>query len=559
MIPLLLLACLAEPQAPPALWIDGTPLIPGLLEIDRTHDPAFPPSGRLTGRSAPEVGTQANFWSIDYSSSPYGEFYLTSATCRAVGERTYIFVEDAVWDVHYDQEAVEAFAEALEDATPSGPQGIVQRDTGVFGPVPDAIDGDPKVYFLVQDIRDGFDPGQGGAFIAGFFSPYNQFTDQEAYLYYGGHSNEVEMLYIDCHPGNAADAAYTASHELVHLIQWGIEPFSGEELWVIENQAQSGTWVCGYPAYQVETFLEVGGITPIKWTNLDPMTVEYVAGYGSGFLFFSWLAEHCGGEEFLHHSLRSVETGIAGVEEAIGAATGTQPDMAGLLEDWMLACWIDDASWGDGLYGWESFRIADYDTVSPGNRPGLDYTGEIESVPYADTDRSMASYQGRYYRLGGGLEGSFRAAADGLGDLSAHLFAPGGADPALEELGTGAANDVALALPAEGDVLLLCRSFAGLLLDVSAGSVAGSADDFAVFPQPCTGTLYLQFLSSGAPATLAVFTVDGGLAEVVAFPAVPGGEATLGYDGASGLASGVYLYRFTQGGRTETGSFAVVR
>jgi hypothetical protein len=554
---LLLLCLLVQIQTPPAWWIDGTPLIPGLMEIDRIHDPAFRPSRPPAGTDSPAVGTQVNFWSIDYSSSPYGEFYLTPATCRFVGERTYIFVEDAVWDIHYDQAAVDAFAAALEDSTPAGDSGIVVRDTGVFGPVPDAIDGDPKVYFLVLDIRDGFDPSQGGAYFAGFFSPYNQFTDEEAYLYYGGHSNEVEMLYIDCKPGDADDAAYTASHELVHLIQWGVEPFSGEELWVVENQAQAGTFVCGYPAFQVETFLEVGGVTPIKWTNLSPLSVDYVAGYGAGFLFFSWLTEHYGGEAFLYHSLRSLETGVSGVSEAIEAATGRPADMAALLGDWMLACWIDDPDFGDGLYGWEAFRIADYDTVSPGNRPGLDYTGEIETVPYQDLGVSMSSYQGRYYRLGDGLEGSFRAAANGLGDLAAFFF--DGQAGSIEPVVTGAANDAALSLPAEGDVLLLCRSFAGLALDVAAGSVAGSAGEFAVFPQPCTGTLYFQFLSNGESAVLSVFSLGGGLAETVEFGPVASGEATLGYEGASGLASGVYLFRFAQGGRTETGSFAIVR
>jgi hypothetical protein len=553
----LLLCLIMQLQAEPALWIDGTPLIPGLMEIDRIHDPAFRPSGPLSGTDGPAVGDQVNFWSIDYSSNPYGEFYLTPATCRFIGERTYIFVEDAVWDIHYDQAAVEAFATALEDSTPSGDMGIVVRDTDVFGPVPDAIDGDPRTYFLVLDIRDGFDPSQGGAYIAGFFSPYNQFTDQEAYLYYGGHSNEVEMLYIDCKPGDSDDAAYTASHELVHLIQWGIEPFSGEELWVMENQAQSGTYVCGYPAFQVETFLEVGGITPVKWTNLSPFSLDYVAGYGAGFLFFSWIAEHYGGEAFLYHSLRSVETGVSGVSEAITAATGQTHDMAELLGDWMLACWIDDPAFGDGLYGWEAFHIAQYDTMDPGNRPGLDFTGEIDAVPYQDTDREMASYQGRYYRLGDGLQGSFRAAASGLGDLSAFLF--DGQSGSLERIETGTANDVALGLPAEGEVLLLCRSFAGLTLDVSAGSVAGSSGAFAVYPQPCAGTLYLQFLSTGDSAVLSVFALGGALAETVEFGPVASGEATLGYEGASGLASGVYLFRFTQGGRTETGSFAIVR
>ena len=553
----LLLLAMVLPAANPASWgIDGTPLVPRIMEIDRRHDPSFRPSGPLQTDSGHEIGDTINFWSIDHSTE-YPVFYLTAATCRFVGEQTYIFVEDTQWDVHYDQEDVEIFAAALEDSTPSGPGGIVETDIDVFGQPPDAIDGDPKIYFLVLDIRDGFDPEEGGAYIAGFFSPYNQFTETEAYLYYGGHSNEVEMMYIDCFPSDADDASFTASHELVHLIHGGVKPFSSEELWVIENQAQSGVYVCGYPAFQVETFLEAGGVTPIKWTNLPWGSIEYVAGYGAGFLFFSYLYENYGGVDFLYRSLRTSERGISGVEQAIHDVTGIDPDMNAILQDWMLACWIDDPDFGNGKYGWEAFRIADYDTTDSGNRRGLDYTGQVLNDPYTDYNNHMFSYQGKYYELGSGLTGSFRATASGLGDLYAYVFDAAGGK--LEVFDTGAANDVAVALPAEGTVLLLCRSFAGLDLDVSSGSVTDSAGEFAFYPQPCTGTLYFQFYSTAGDAVLSIFSLSGEHVESVNLGNTDYGETTLAYTGASSLASGSYFFRFSFGNTIETGSFTVVR
>ena len=549
----LILALILQNTAP-AWWIDGTPMVPGIMEIDRRHDPSFEPTGPLHTAKGHNVGDTINFWSIDHSTA-FPVFYLTSATCRYIGERTYIFVEDTQWPAHYDQAAVDEFSAALEDSTPSGPGGIVETDIDVFGQPPDAIDGDPKIYFLVLDIRDGFIDSLGGAYIAGFFSPYNQFTETEAYLYYGGHSNEVEMLYIDCHPSNQSDAAYTASHELVHLIQWGIQPFSSEELWVIENQAQSGTFVCGYPAFQIETFLEVGGITPIKWTKLEDI-IEYVAGYGAGFLYFAYLYENYGGEDFLYESLRSSDRGIAGISETIRNVTGSNPDMNQILLDWMLACWIDDPNFGNGKYGWDSFRIADYDT-SPGNRPGLDYTSEITEDPYLHTGDHMSSYQGRYCSVDSVLRGSFRAAASGLGTLQAFVYDSTGSS--LLEVDTGSANDVAVSLPLEGDILLLCSSFSGLDLDISTGSVASSEDTFAFYPQPCRGTLFFQFWSGGGDAELSVFSLSGSYVETVYYSNAGSGETTLAYSGASDLASGTYFFRFSQGGRVETGSFAVVR
>ncbi len=526
------------------LGIDGTFHYPQIQQMDLRHDPANEPTGPLAGRDGPhQVGDTINFWAMD-ESGPVPMFYLTSATCRHSGDLSYIFVEDTQWEITFDQEAVDSLAAALESE-----DGIIATNSRYFGDIPDLIDEDPRVYFLILDIRDGYGVAGQDWYIAGYFSPYNMFTEWEARNYYGGHSNEVEMLYIDCYPGLMEDATYTASHELVHLIQYGIKPFSGEELWVIENQAQTGTFLCGYPAFQVETFLEVGGVTPIKWTGLsDP--IEFVAGYGSGYLFFSYLFENYGGEDFIWNSMHSSTKGVQGVLESIEAATGQTADLDAILEEWMLSCFIDDPSLG---YGWEAFSIADYDTVNPGNRPGLDFTGIVDDTPWSDPWHDLLGFQGQYYDISQGLSGSLRVEGTGIGTLSAWFL--GGNN--LTELDTGSAYDVAVDLADGGTLMLLCNSFAGLSINVHAGSVGG-AGTFAVFPNPCLGDLFFQFSSTGEPVTLSVFDQAGTHVETVTLQASQG-ETVLTYPGASELSSGVYFYRFQQGSRTETGRVAVVR
>jgi hypothetical protein len=545
--------------APGPVWmVDGTIMDPVAMNIDRKHDPSFVRSGPLAGSDGGhEIGDNINFWALNHSTSPL-TFYLTPATCRYVGSNTYIFVEDSQWPDPFGQAAVDELAAALEDSTPGGYGGIVETDVEFFGPIPDELDNDPRVYFLVLDIRDGYDPSSSEPqlVVYGFFSPYNQFTDLEAWLYYGGHSNECEMLYIDCFPAEMEDAAFVSSHELVHLIQWGIKPFSGEELWVIENQAQTGVYLCGYPADQVTTFLEARGVTPVKWTSY-PDDLRFAAGYGAGFLWFAWLFENYGGADFIWNSLRATTRGLAGVTEAIAQATGSSPDMETVLRDWMLANWIDDKEFGSGIYGYETFSIADYEPSSGGNRNGLDYDGIIESVPWADPWHTMNSFSGNYYRIGDGLTGSFRAEGSGIGHLEAFLY--DSLAGTLSGLDTGSANDVALSLSETGDVLLLCNSFAVLDLDVSAGSIQGSGEDFAVYPDPCFGDLYFQFISDGASVTLSVFDASGGHVETVDYGSPGIGETTLTYQGASELASGVYFYRFAHGSHVETGKFAAVR
>ena len=121
----LILALILQNSAP-AWWIDGTPMVPGIMEIDRRHDPSFEPTGPLHAGKGHSIGDTINFWSTDHSTA-YPTFYLTSATCRYIGSSTYIFVEDTQWNVHYNQAAVDEFATALEDSTPSGSGGIVEN------------------------------------------------------------------------------------------------------------------------------------------------------------------------------------------------------------------------------------------------------------------------------------------------------------------------------------------------------------------------------------------------------------------------------------------------
>ncbi len=536
----LLMVLLASRPMP----VGGTFHFPEVMEITERHDPALAPTGQLAARGGGHrTGDTVNFWAQSFVGE-YVTFYLTSATCRAVGEKNYIFVEDSQWGVNFDQTGVDSLLAALEGST-----GIVGRLEENFGPIPDEIDQDPRIYVLVLDIPDGWDPVTSPSYIAGYFSPYNQFTEFEARLYFGGHSNEVEMLYVDCWPGRMSDASYVASHELVHLIQWGLKPFSSQDLWIIENQAQAGPFVCGYPAFQVETFIQAGGVTPINWTSYDPSGIEYVAGYGAGFLLFSYLMENYGGRDFIWNSLRVDSRGVRNVTESIALATGQTVEIEHVLRDWMLSCFIDDADRG---YGWKEFKISQYDTQPPGNRPGLDWTGIIEGTPWQDPGVNMGSYQGLYYRIAPGLEGSLRIGTSGIGRMMAYILTENDLVP-VNVSGTG---EVAVPLQTPGTLVLLNNAFAGLHVTASAGSVGGG---LAVFPNPCLGDLYFQFTSPGCNVSLSVFDQTGALADTRDFGYQQSGERVLVYTGAGELASGIYFYRLVRGEHVESGRFAVVR
>ncbi|HQH79481.1 MAG TPA: hypothetical protein PK535_10980, partial [Synergistaceae bacterium] len=85
--------------------VGGTFRYPEVLRIEKTHDPSLAPTGALALSGGAQVGDRVNFWAQDFTGE-YTTFYLTGATCRAVGERAYVFVEDTQWGVNFDQDGV---------------------------------------------------------------------------------------------------------------------------------------------------------------------------------------------------------------------------------------------------------------------------------------------------------------------------------------------------------------------------------------------------------------------------------------------------------------------
>ena len=57
------------------------------------------------------VGDTTEFWSWDLSVMP-PLWIQTPSTCRAVGEKSYLFIADDQWNINIDQEVAERIAEA---------------------------------------------------------------------------------------------------------------------------------------------------------------------------------------------------------------------------------------------------------------------------------------------------------------------------------------------------------------------------------------------------------------------------------------------------------------
>jgi hypothetical protein len=303
--------------------------------------PDHPPARLSPPKLSPDylVGDTRDFWSWDLSVMPPRDV-LVPSTCRAVGTHAYIFVADDQWGVNASQQNVDHILDVLDNVTPTGSidpaQGIIPNEVDVFGPVPDALDGDPKPIILLMELQS-----YGGNQFDGFFNAYNQYPDDYTVQNYGYHSNECEMVTVNSaiRPVVSDMTISILAHEFQHLIHWGGDP--DEESWVNESCSEAAMVVCGYH-------------TDIAWLN-DYLSNPSVAlydlehvHYGACLLFGTYLYERFGAG-FLNTLVAEPTHGQTGITGSL-SASGNPLSMNELLLDWATATVGDHLGTSDPLY-----------------------------------------------------------------------------------------------------------------------------------------------------------------------------------------------------------------
>ncbi len=319
------------------------------------------------------VGDPKTFWRWDLSVMP-PSWVQEPATCRAVGELSYVFVADNQWDINMNQEDVDLVMSFLEDSTLNTTDyGIVEMDTLFFGPIPDELDADEKVIFFFSEI------GQFGGYVFdGYFSSFNQMTEAEAQQVAPpegpAHSNECEMLYMSCYPVNPTSMSTLSvlSHELEHLIHWGTDYY--EESWVDEGCAELAMVLFGHP-------------DPISDFNTDPnnnlttWTIDEFWEYDQVMLFFTYLYEQFGAE-LIKEIVRNPSQSTAGIDAAF-ANVGIDTTFTEVFTNWTLANFIDDTNFAEGQYGYELLNLPTF---------AFEYLVGGYPFNYSDNMNNCASY-----------------------------------------------------------------------------------------------------------------------------------------------------------------------
>lgn len=285
-----------------------------------SREPGLPPA-------AYQVGESREFWAWDLSVMPPG-FRRVTATCKAVTDGSYVFVEDDLVARGKVTDAdVARIDTALHERTPifsvAPGKGILELEQDHLGTPPDALDGDPRVYFLVLRLDEfngmGFD---------GFFNAFDQMTEEEAWGQYQQHSNEAEVLYLNGERGDISSSYMRGvlAHELAHLIAHN---YDGEELpWLSETLGEAAMQLCGY--YTDKAHVARQARKPER-----PLVSGSYANYGAGFLFSAYL-RGLEGPEVWGELLRDPGKGRASVEGVL-ASLGREVGFDELFAAWGAA------------------------------------------------------------------------------------------------------------------------------------------------------------------------------------------------------------------------------
>ncbi len=280
-----------------------------------------------------------SFWAVDFISNGS---YVVNAAKVAEGAHCYVYLENGQ---NVDSTTINAIANQFDTV-------IYPTDTVAFGNEPNpGIDGDPKIYILLLNVRDGFNPGSP-SFVAGYFDP----TSKYALSSQNPDSNQKEILYLNVNPATqfipgSIDFYATIAHEFQHLIHWEQKTHQrnvSDETWLDEAMAQVARTYCDYgPDY--DSVFDYEHDANHSLTSFD----ETVGNYGMVYLWAQYLQEqfdpaaitltsHSIFWEMLHNSA----TGIAEVNAALTAAGSTR-DFTAVFRDWAVANYSGNAiTWG---------------------------------------------------------------------------------------------------------------------------------------------------------------------------------------------------------------------
>ncbi|MCE7741321.1 MAG: hypothetical protein GOP50_02580 [Candidatus Heimdallarchaeota archaeon] len=291
-----------------------------------------------------DVGNPKSFYIIEsFLVSPY-TYVLEPATMLAKGANCYIYVLDDVID-SYGESSATSKAVLWKNEFENK---IYPNDILYFGS-PDGnlgdIDGDAHVTVLLASFDGG---------VAGYFDMRNEVDTFN--------SNKREMVYVDYL------ATYgVLAHEFQHLIHYNYDV--NERWWLDEGCAEYAKFLSGYDvsdnltAFARDYFAHYPDDSLLYWNYMSEGGRDVRIDYGSAYTFIFYLAEKYG-INAIKNLVSQTSVGAGSIEDAL-STVGVTIDFNDLFLNWATALYVDDTSFGGGLFGFDNLDMSmDYDLVT---------------------------------------------------------------------------------------------------------------------------------------------------------------------------------------------------
>jgi hypothetical protein len=319
----------------------------------------------------------ASFWAYDFVRNRY---YTLSAAKVAEGVHCYVYLEDGE---SVAQDAIDAVKNEFDTK-------IYPSVTTAFGSEPNpGVDGDSKIYILLQNVIDGFTTGSS-SYIAGYFNPLNEYSVPN--------SNKKEMFYMNINPAPgivAGDADFndTLAHEFQHMIHWEQKTHLkglNNPTWLNEAMSTIAGTYCGYgPSWYSVRIYEADPSNSLTMWDSTPYD------YGVAYMWAQYFKDHyTGNGNIFKEMLDQNSTGITSVNAAL-TALGYSKNFNETFRDLSIAVFSGSTYTWPGHPEWSYVSIDTW----PGSHGEYDLPGLFpDSRQNVNSLAPLEAYSMNFYR-----------------------------------------------------------------------------------------------------------------------------------------------------------------
>lgn len=271
--------------------------------------------------------TVTGFWAYDFD---FNSTYFAPASFVGEGDHCLIYLEE---NQLVDPNAINEIVNQFDNV-------IYTNEILAFGEEPNpGIDGNPKVFIFLLDIKDGYMP-PSGSYIAGYFNPLDEYNISATNLY----SNQKELFNMDINPAVPGDRTFlrTLAHEFQHMISWNQKTNLrgvSEDTWLEEALSEIAPLFCSYgPDYS-----RVIGYQLRPWDSLVDWFGD-VSDYSTAYMWSQYVYDQVTNTDSNDHNVfwnitHTANTGINAVNTGLNAV-GYGKDFSGVFRDWSLANYL---------------------------------------------------------------------------------------------------------------------------------------------------------------------------------------------------------------------------